>query len=72
MNGVCHIRPPPPPPPCHICPPITPDHINVNCFSFHMSKLVDSIVLNLLSAYIYNKNIPGPLVVHVFIKITHF
>ena len=34
MKGVCHIRPP-----RHICPPITPDHLNVNCFSFHMCLL---------------------------------
>ena len=69
MKGVCHIRPPP------LSHPSPHYPRSLKCEQFfisYMSKLVNSIVLNLLSAYIYKKNIPGHLEVHVFIKITHF
>ena len=68
MEVVCHIRPPP----VTSVPPLFQITWMWTVFHNDMSKLIDSIVLNLLSAQIYKKTIPGPLVVHVFIKITHF
>ena len=68
MKGVCHIRPPLSHPSPHY-----PRSLKCELFFIsYMSKLVDYIVLNLLCAYIYKKNIPGHLEVHVFIKITQF